>query len=101
MTPHTILVNECLLRLSALGCMVWRNQTGRARALDDPARIITFGLRGSADILGVAPGGRSLAVECKTGSGRQHGRQPDFQRAFVARGGLYILARSADDVVLS
>lgn len=95
---HSELVNACLLELSGRGVMCWKNQTGVARAMDNPQRIIKFGLKGSADILGVMPGGRAIAVECKTGTGRQHGKQPQFQKAFETRGGLYVLARSIDDL---
>jgi hypothetical protein len=57
-----------------------------------------FGLKGSSDILGILPGGRFLAVECKA----EHGRLSPDQRQFLADvkalGGMAIVARSCRDI---
>ena len=64
---------------------------------------------GTADLLGVTrvtitPDmvgkviGVATAIETKTAKGRQRDEQKTFERVIVAQGGLYILARSADDV---
>lgn len=64
---------------------------------------------GTADLLGVTrvtitPDmvgkviGVATAIETKTAKGRQRDEQNTFERVMVAQGGLYILARSADDV---
>jgi hypothetical protein len=45
-----------------------------------PSKFMSFGLKGSADILGLLPGGRFLAVECKA----EHGRLSPEQRQFLA-----------------
>ena len=42
--------------------------------------------------------GVATAIETKTAKGRQRDEQKTFERVMVAQGGLYILARSADDV---
>lgn len=62
------------------------------------ARPINFGLVGSGDILG-ANRGRPLAIETKTLTGAQREAQRNFEAAWVRAGGLYILARSVDDVL--
>lgn len=76
--------------------MVWRNQTGALR--DARGRVVTFGLIGSPDIIGVYQG-RALGIECKTQTGRQSDNQHNFERAWRAAGAIYILARSVDDAL--
>jgi hypothetical protein len=76
---------------------VWRNNTGTL--IDSLGRPVKFGLVGSADILGIiAPQGRFLAIECKTRTGKQSDQQRNFQKMIEAMGGIYILARSLEDV---
>jgi hypothetical protein len=60
------------------------------------ARPVRFGLEGSGDIIG-ATHRRPLAVETKTDSGAQRDVQIMFERAWVKAGGIYILARSAEE----
>lgn len=62
-------------------------------------RLVRFGVPGTADICGVlAPAGRFLAIECKSATGKQRKAQVTFQRVVEAMGGIYVLARSVDDV---
>ena len=42
--------------------------------------------------------GRTLYVEIKTATGKQSPYQVEFQRVCEAHGGVYILARSVDDI---
>ena len=62
--------------------MVWRNNTGKFRSMNDPQRIVSVGQVGSADIIGVQPVtitpemvgkviGQAIAIEVKTPKGRQ------------------------------
>jgi hypothetical protein len=53
---------------------------------------------GCADILGVTREGKALAAECKSGIGKQSPAQKRFQAEWGERGGLYVTARSADDL---
>ena len=79
------------------GMRIWRNNTGALR--DERGHLVRFGLQGSADILGImAPHGRLLAIEVKAGAGRQSEQQVRFQEMVTNHGGLYILARSVEDV---
>ena len=98
MTEHEIQQRILLAIGARRDIRVWRNQTG---ALPDVrGRLVRFGLVGSSDILGVmAPAGRILAIEVKSPTGRQTESQHNFQRMVESMGGLYILARSVEDVI--
>jgi hypothetical protein len=91
---HTDLVNEILLQVSPLG-LFWKNNTGVLRDRDD--RPVKYGLPGSSDILGCVKG-RFIGIEAKVGRDRQRENQSFFALAVRNAGGLYILARSVDDV---
>lgn len=87
---------------------VWRNNTGVARSLDGK-RVIKFGCPGSPDIMGIQEVtitpemvgltfGRAFGVEVKTETGEQSEQQKRWEGAWRLRGGLYLLARSPEDV---
>ena len=82
-----------MLALSEAGCLIWRNNVG---VLKNAAGIpIRFGLAvGSSDLIGIAPGGRFLAVEIKTPTGKATPEQLRFIEAVRARGGIAGIARS-------
>lgn len=89
-------LRACLDYLRARGILAWRNNTGAMSATyKGKTRFIRFSEPGIADILGVLPGGRLLAVECK----RPGGKLSELQAAFLARvrdaGGLAVCV---DDV---
>lgn len=92
---HQKLVHEILLVLGALPHIrLWKNVVGF-----DQFRSIKYGLKGSADILGiVAPEGKFLAIEVKTGHAKQSKDQQAFQAMVEKMGGIFILARSVIDV---
>jgi len=110
--------NDALVGITALPeTMAWRHNTGQAwqgRAVDVPvghtirvtpgmkiladARPVKFGLEGSADVIG-ATRRKPLAVELKTATGPQRTAQLLFERAWTKVGGIYILARSADEAI--
>ena len=99
----------CVAYLSIKGAFVWRNnsRTVMVPGKGGKPRPMFFGYPGSPDILGVLPGGRMIGVECKRPLGPRGGTrgsdQSDDQKAFQSemqrRGGLYVLARSLDDLV--
>ena len=74
---------------------LWRQNTGAARV---GRRFIRFGVPGQADLTGILPGGRRLEIEVKSDTGRQTDDQRNFQNMIERFGGLYVLARSVDDV---
>jgi hypothetical protein len=99
---HSKLKNEILLALGRRSdVLVWNNPTGMfvpfGRENSPPVRC---GIPGQADILAVvAPLGRLVGIECKTGSGRQSEAQTNWQKAMESRGGIYGVVRSVDDAL--
>jgi hypothetical protein len=74
---------------------LWRANAGVAQM---GRRVVRFGVPGQADLTGILPDGRRLEVEAKSPTGRQTQDQRNFQRLIERFGGIYVLARSADDV---
>ena len=58
---------------------------------------MTFGIPGQPDIFAIIQG-RFVGIEVKTVVGRQSKDQKNWQRNCERAGGLYILARSVEDV---
>ena len=74
------------------GFVVWRNQTGFYQIEN---RSIRYGVgTGGSDLLGIAPGGLFLAVECK-GQGKLTGEQRRFLQLVYDSGGAACETRSA------
>lgn len=75
----------------------YRRNVGKAR---DPrsGRVIRFGIPGQADIAGVIAG-RAVEIEMKAPRGRQSVEQANWQRAVERAGGIYIIGRSAEEVI--
>ena len=108
---ESTLVRQILLALSESGCTVWRQNTGVAWAgeaqarpggsmLIGNARPLHAGLcRGSADIIGIAPGGRFLAIEVKSGRGRPTPEQITFRDAVLRAGGIAGIVWSVDEAL--
>jgi hypothetical protein len=96
-TPESLVLNACLKWLGDRHVFCWRNNTG-AMALSDGG-YIAFGHVGSADIIGLLPTGRFLAIECKSAKGRQSEDQREFQAHVERNGGVYILAHSLAEMV--
>lgn len=90
---HGDLVNSILLAVSPLG-LAWNNPTGGLKVED---RFIRYGCPGSPDVLACIKG-RFVGIEAKVGKDRQRKAQGDFATALRSAGGIYILARSVDDV---
>ncbi len=76
---------------------IWRSNCGKA--LSPTGRMVTFGVRGQSDIMGIrSPGGQLIGIEVKSAKGKQSEQQRNFQTMLERFGGIYILARSVDDV---
>ncbi len=95
---HQSLLNRVLLALSDHG-RAWANDTpGLAYTRDGTP--FKSGLKGSADILGLLrPNGQMIAVEVKTGTGKLSKEQRAFGVMVEAMGGIFVCARSVDDVL--
>lgn len=64
------------------------------------ARFMQFGVKGAADVTGQLRGsGRRLEIECKGDRGKPSDDQAIFGDAVNGGGGLWVLARSVDDVL--
>lgn len=77
-------------------CFIWRNNTGSYETA--AGHYVSYGLKGSPDIIGMLPNGRFLGVEVKTDTGKQTKEQKQFEERCKACGGIYIIARSIDDL---
>ena len=74
---------------------MWRANTGVARI---EKRVVRFGVPGQADLTGILPEGRRLEIEVKSPTGRQTPEQRSFQGIIEKFNGVYVLARSVEDV---
>jgi hypothetical protein len=96
LTPEGRVKAACLRYLEKRGIKAWNNPSGAVRIAQD--RWLHFGTKGSADVLGCLPGGRFLAVECKSAHGRLSPEQRQFLTDIKALGGLAVVARSYRDI---
>lgn len=94
--PESAVVNACIKWLWANGVYCWRQNTGAFKPKDSN-RFIRYGIPGCADILGVAKG-RFIAIECKSARGKTSPLQEAFKKHIEDHGGIYIVARSIDDL---
>jgi len=111
MNPETKIQNLILMKLSEAGCLVFRNETAGAwvgkmlhreagQVTLTNASMVKFGLAvGSADIIGIAPCGRFLAIEIKTSKGRATKEQLRFIEAVNNAGGIAGVCRSVDEAI--
>jgi penicillin-binding protein-related factor A (putative recombinase) len=89
---HQKVVKKALVLMSTPVSRVWANNTGAGKAIDNPDRIIRFGLKGSSDIIGIYKG-LFLGIEVKTGNAKQSSFQKNFEKMICAQGGIYVLIR--------
>lgn len=85
--------------------VTWLVQHGAIVAITDAGALAKMGMgiacgipAGWGDITGCLPCGRFLMVECKAPKGRQSEEQLRHQVRIEKMGGMYILARSIDDL---
>jgi len=114
MKPETILQNKIIRAVGTLPTVrIWRSQPGGAWR---QGRFVRFGVAGQADLTGIVPVtqallcphcqgelstpplGVRLEVEVKTPSGVLSGDQKNFQAMIERLHGIYIIARSPEDV---
>ena len=93
--PESEILRACLAYLDECGILAWRNNSGRTKI---GPRWVSFGLKGSGDILGILPDGRFLSVECKTASGRVSPDQESFMDKVRASGGVALVVHSAEEL---
>ena len=96
MASEKALQNEILRTFGTRpGFRIWRQNCGAARI---DGRVVRFGIPGQADLTGILPDGRRLEVEVKSPIGRQSRQQRAFQNMIGKFNGVYVLARSIEDV---
>ena len=96
MTPEGRIKADLLRFLEIRGVFAWNNPTGAVQVR--PGQYMRFGKVGSADIIGVLPGGRFLAVEVKAPHGRLSPEQADFLDRIRGLGGVAIVAHSFQEL---
>lgn len=91
---HGQAVRASILLIQQAGGRAWQRDVGLFYDRRGTPRRI--GSPGEADVQGVLPGGRFVAVEVKTGTGRRTRQQVAYARTIERLGGLYVLARFGD-----
>lgn len=96
-TTETQVVRACLNYLRIKNHLVARINNG-AFETRCGGWVKTCDIPGFPDITGITHDGKALAVECKSSIGKLSRPQEVFKAAWIARGGLYITAKSIDDL---
>ena len=110
--PHTVLLAQIKATYGALPDMrIWDNKTmgvwvgekvgvlRNGHVVLRRARFVKVGLAtGSSDLIGIASGGRFLAVEGKTGKARASPQQKRFIEVVNDLGGVAGVARNLEDM---
>lgn len=95
--PESVVVGSCLALLNLLQIPAWRNNTGALK--DKNGRMVRYGLKGSADILGIMPDGRFLAIECKRIGGKVRPEQIDFLKMITSHNGVAMIVHNPDEMM--
>jgi len=94
-TPENDLKKAILSYLQFHEIPAWRINSG---AIKIQNRYIRFSVPGIADIIGVLPDGRFLAVETKSAGNRLTPAQKDFLDTITRNNGVAIVAYSINDI---
>lgn len=115
MKSEAVLQQEIRLALGLRDdIFMFRINVGKFRPLEGGPRVIQSAPEGTPDLMGVIHRrifgqvgdhfavdewvGQAFGIEVKTAKGKQRDAQKRWQDAWEKRGGIYILARSLDDV---
>lgn len=98
---ETDLVKQCLDLLALRGVFAWRqNQGAVSGEYKGKRRFIRFaGADGISDIIGVLPGGKMLAVECKMPGNKPTPEQLDFMQKVRHQGGIAVVIYDAQELI--
>jgi hypothetical protein len=97
-TPEAAVLSQVLALLRLRGVFAWRNHSV---GIWDPTRRVFRahpGLRGVSDVLGILPGGRLIAIECKAPRGRLTAEQSAFLANVVKAGGVALVVRDVREL---
>lgn len=95
--PVSGVVSSCLGLLDLMNIKAWRNNTGALK--DQHGRLVRYGLKGSADIIGILPDDRFLSVECKREGGKVRPEQKQFQDMINSNNGVAVIVHSCDELL--
>lgn len=94
---HTKLVHEILIECgSHPKYRLWKNAVGVGQSFD-LKRVVSYGLEGSPDLMGIMAGGFFIGIECKTGRGVQSLPQKRFMEMCRSFGAFYGIAHSVSE----
>lgn len=93
---ESVIQQQVLRYLRARGIVVWKGGGGAFRLKDAKGkmRYARFGTVGQADLIGLLPGGRLLAIEVKTLKGRCTPEQRLFLDTIAQQGGAAMVVHS-------
>jgi hypothetical protein len=102
-TPEADLLQQCRQVLQALGVFHWRTNCGAALAeTNGRRRYIRFtSMSGVADLIGILPGGRMLAVETKSRRGRLRPAQAVFLDEVRRAGGVGVVVTDISELLMA
>lgn len=95
---HQEFLDDILFAVGSLpNVRVWPRFVGLVRAYDSYEKIFRVGIVGESDIDGIiAPSGRKIGIEIKTGSGKLSKEQIKYRDMIKKFGGVHIEARLID-----
>lgn len=94
------ILRQCLQWLRLHRVFAWRQNQGAMTGTHKGKRwhLQFAGVEGISDIIGVLPGGRFLAAECKRAGNKPTPTQTAFLEDVNRRGGVGIVVRSVDEL---
>lgn len=78
-----------------------KHAPAQAAAVLSRLHPIHFGVTGQADLSGIIPGGTRIEIEVKQKDGRTSKEQQAWGAMIQRFGGVYVVARSVDDVAVA
>lgn len=85
------------IALSQAGHRIWRFNTGLFYTAD--GRPVRAGMKSASDLIGIAKGGRFVAIEVKLPGGKPTAAQQRFLDLIESMGGVSGCARSVDEAL--
>lgn len=94
-------VSEADIQRQILETLAWRHvfhyRTNSGAFRNAQGHLFRFGASGAPDIVAVV-NGRYVGIEVKASGGKLRDSQDEFRKNLMAAGGLYVVARSMEDV---
>ena len=97
-TPEGKIQLAILKHLRSKGVFCWRAQPHTYNSKLGMHISSPYNMPGQPDIIAILPGGIFCGIEVKTLKGKQSPDQILFQKRLERAGGVYIVARSIEDV---